>query len=608
MKKKHKALTKLDGIIFAQCIHAGCAWMMEREKQLDDINVFPVPDSDTGTNMSATMKMVKYNLETSNEPSISNVAESVAESALMESRGNSGAILSQFFQGFAESVHGQSAINTQDFAKALSNASYQAYQAVSDPKEGTILTVMREWSQYINDTISSAPFFSLLILRSLKYAEKVLQKTKTQMEVLKNADVVDAGAQGFVYMLEGIVNYIQQGYTQREFWKTISSEETQDVEIESSTRKLQYTMECLLLGNGLNHYLIREELESFCSSVVIAGSKQKAKIVLQTNEPALVVKKLRNHGEVQQEKIDDTFQQNRVIYNENLADIALVTDSACDLPDTWIQEHHIHKVPFRINIENESYLDELTIQDEDFYTILTKTGKLAKTSQPSQADFARTYDWTKKYFKKTISIHLSRALSACEQAARQTALRYTEGSIFVLDSKSASLGTGMLVLYAAKLIENNADWDLICKQLEKLTAKIKVYFMVKDVSYLIKGGRLSGKKGMMAKMLNIKPILYLDESGSIVPKDKAVGIRAANKKMFSYVSQSIKEGKKYWAGVAHTNNLSLAESYKNKINKILQPDEIMVCTLSPTLGAHTGPNAIGVAFMELDQEDIDLIA
>lgn len=600
------AISELDGIIFAQSLYSGCIWMMEREKQLDDINVFPVPDSDTGTNMSATMKMVKSNLEDMSELSISTVAENVAEAALMESRGNSGAILSQFFQGFSDAISGKSTIDTLCFAKAVSDASHQAYQAVSNPKEGTILTVMREWSQYLVNMAPAVPYFSILIPRSLQYSQKVLQNTKKQMEVLRKADVVDAGAQGFVYLLEGIVDFIQKGYTQRKVWMDAEIESVKTMEEQNKGKLFRFAMECLLQGTTLKHALIREELEALAGSIVIAGSKQKIRLILQTDRPDHVVQVLRKFGEVQQEKIDDLYQQNRDIYKDNTNSIALVTDTSCDLPESVIEKYNIHKVPFRLHVNNESYLDELTIRDDEFYGILLKTGAMAKTSQPSQADFSRIYDWTTKYFDKTLSIHLSRALSACEQAARQTALRYSSSCIKVIDSHNACVGLGLLVLYAAKLIDKQVPWDEICTKVDAIRSKLHIYFMVNDINYLIKGGRLSAKQGMMAKLLKIKPILHLNEEGAIEPFDKAIGVKLANHKMFSHLLSAVKTDKKYWISIAYTTNNTQAELYKRKLTDAVKPDEIFMCQASPTIGAHTGPYVIGVSTLELDSDDIVL--
>jgi uncharacterized protein len=606
MKIFDGAISELDGIVFAQSLYSGCIWMMEREKQLDDINVFPVPDSDTGTNMSATMKMVKSNLEDLSELSISTVAENVAEASLMESRGNSGAILSQFFQGFSDAIAGKSTIDTLSFAKAVSDASHQAYQAVSNPKEGTILTVMREWSQYLVNTAPSIPYFSILIPRSLQFSQKILQNTKKQMEVLRKADVVDAGAQGFVYLLEGIVDYIQKGYTQRKVWMDAEIESVKTMEEQNKGKLYRFAMECLLQGTTLKHALIREELEAFAGSIVIAGSKQKIRIILQTDRPNHVVKALRKFGEVQQEKIDDLSQQNRDIYKENINSIAIVTDTSCDLPENVIEKYNIHKVPFRLHVNNESFLDELTITDDEFYGILLKTGSMAKTSQPSQADFSRIYDWTTKYFEKTLSIHLSRALSACEQAARQTALRYSSSSIEVIDSSNASVGLGLLVLYAARLIEKQVSWEELCMKVEAIKSKLHIYFMVNDINYLIKGGRLSAKQGMMAKLLNIKPILHLNDQGAIESFDKAIGVKLANHKMFSHIQSIVNSDKKYWISIAYTTQTVQAEVYKQKLLNSIKPDEIFTCQASPTIGSHTGPHVMGIAILELNADDIVL--
>lgn len=130
--------------------------------------------------------------------------------------------------------------------------------------------------------------------------------------------------------------------------------------------------------------------------------------------------------------------------------------------------------------------------------------------------------------------------------------------------------------------------------------------MVNDINYLIKGGRLSAKKGMMAKLLNIKPILHLNEQGAIEPFDKAIGVKLANHKMFSHIQSAVKADKKYWISIAYTNNNAQAELYQRKLADSVKPDEIFMCQASPTIGAHTGPHVIGVATLELDSGDIVL--
>ncbi len=282
MELKRNRIQFMDGNRFNRSVVAASKWLIEREKQLDDINVFPVPDSDTGTNMGATLRSVALDPEIVNASSIAESSRLIADSIIMNARGNSGAILAQFFQGLAEGFEKYRKVSTKDFAQAAKIASDRAAEAVADPKEGTILTVIREWSQKFVHLSQTEDDFSPLIHQTLETAKESLAHTKEQMEVLRKANVVDAGAQGFVYLLEGIANYIEQGRTRRDLWKKVTEESqkasTKDIPL--ATSQYRYCTECILFGENLETKTIQSQLTAFADSVVVVGSKKKSRFML----------------------------------------------------------------------------------------------------------------------------------------------------------------------------------------------------------------------------------------------------------------------------------------------------------------------------------------
>jgi len=203
----------LDGIRLKNAIIEASKLLDDMKEMVNKINVFPIPDKDTGTNMSHTMNRVSAKISTTNNHVISIVGSKLAETALMEAQGCSGIILAQFFSGFAESITDKVRLTTEAFAEAVQSAKEKAYMALSNPMEGTILTVINDWTNYIENAAKKTDDFVEILKAGLLKAKTSLAETPRKIEVLKKAGVVDAGAQGFIHILEGIEKFINSGKT-----------------------------------------------------------------------------------------------------------------------------------------------------------------------------------------------------------------------------------------------------------------------------------------------------------------------------------------------------------------------------------------------------------
>ena len=205
-------ITYLDGMRLHRALVAGINNVISNQEYLNKINVFPVPDGDTGTNMAFTLTSILDSTQKKVYPRVDDMLARIADAALDVARGNSGVILAQFFQGLSDGSAGVDKMTPESLSKAIQFAAEYAREALADPKEGTILTVITEFSNHLIKQINNQiDDFEHLMEHGIKEAEKSLENTPNLLAVLKKAGVVDAGAQGFVDLLHGIFNFIKNG-------------------------------------------------------------------------------------------------------------------------------------------------------------------------------------------------------------------------------------------------------------------------------------------------------------------------------------------------------------------------------------------------------------
>ena len=239
--------TILDGNDFFKLFSYGASEVISNRDKLNKINVFPVADGDTGNNLVFTLNSVLDYAEV--KDSVYETLKSMAEASLSGARGNSGVIFAQYIAGLASETKGKASIMLHDFANASKNSAYSLYNALSNPVEGTMLTVIKDWSNYIVDNHKNYDSFDDLFEESVGYASKSLDNTKEQLEILKKNDVVDSGAKGFVLFLEGALRYLHGEVLpeiKRFSLNDLSSSHDSLTHEESSYR---YCTECIIKGN-----------------------------------------------------------------------------------------------------------------------------------------------------------------------------------------------------------------------------------------------------------------------------------------------------------------------------------------------------------------------
>jgi len=591
-------LNEMDGRRLYYTFIAGARKVIEHQVELNKINVFPVNDGDTGTNLASTIRAVIDSLHPHRSYKIT--ADRIAETTLINARGNSGIIFAQFLYGMSMETGNFKTINISQFAESVKNSIRYIYEAVSNPVEGTMLTVIKDWANYIYESRFRITDFNELFISSLSILNKSLIETKSKLAVLAKANVVDAGARGFVFFVEGIIDFISNSNLKELIQVKAETGVFEKIE-ETIPEKVEFRFctEALIKNSSIDNNTLRSKLEKYGNSIVVAGSDRMRRIHLHTNTPADLFNELRFTGTIAFQKADDMVRQSDVVYNRKWK-IALVTDSTCDLSQDLIDKYQINMLPININFGENHYLDKITIQPEQFYTLLEENKDYPKSSQVNEKAFINLYSHLASHYDSIIAIHLSDKLSGTFNSSQKAALSISKEfnkPISVINSKNLSGALGLVILRAAQAIEEGYSHDQIVKMSESWVKKLKIFVSVRDIKYLIRGGRLSATKGLIARILNVNPIVTIDESGKAIVFDKAFNQKANMEKVMGYIRKLNQDNQIWNYIVLHANNLEAAKWYCEKMVALTMKTPSSVVNISPIIGANAGIGAAGIAFL-----------
>ena len=564
---------------------------------MNDINVFPVPDGDTGTNMAMTMESIAEGAQDCGDSSLDTVSDAIAESAIQGARGNSGVILAQFFQGLTENFKGKLRISTKSFAHAANVAVDKAKDAISNPREGTIITVMRDWADYVAEHAPHKHDFAELLSSSLVKAKQSLADTPKKLKVLEKAGVVDSGAEGFVHMIEGMVDFINTGKIAAMGVRHKVVDKIRHISHDSHAKsEFRFCTECLLVGKDMNKNLIRENLLNQGDSLIVIGSLKKVRVHIHTNNPDKVFETLSPFGKLQKKKVDDMHSQ--MDDQIEKTGIALVTDSTCDLPQETLDKYNVQVIPVRIHVGEKSYLDRVEMSSADFYQIMKSSDSKLSTSLPSPGSYKQVYGDISKRYESMISIHLASALSGTFNSARVAAKDFAQQLKYdMVDARTTSAALGLIVNEAGQLIQQGAKHEEIVDRIKDAIRNTRIFISIPTLKYLIRSGRVNWAKGFIGSAINMKPLLTVDAQGHAVELAKVFGKRNLVKKTLSLATQFGQSVKNPKIGIVHVLAPQVANQFKQHLEGIFQNQEIFITDASPALGVHTGIGSVAIAVM-----------
>lgn len=597
--KTQMKIRYLNGARMQRAITAGANYVISRQDYLNSINVFPVSDSDTGTNVSVTLKAVLRSLDPANNESTNIVLGDAANAALDDARGNSGVIFAQFFQGFYDGSKNLHRIDAEGFVDAYQLGVDYAYQAVADPKQGTILSVLTESANNLRHMVNNGMHdFSHLIDHAVHKAQDTLKKTTSQLKVLKKHNVVDAGAQAFVDFLVGISESIKTGKVTK-----IDSIEKMEEPIathhafdENADHKFQYCTECMVIGDNIDQDKLREQLKILGDSLVVAGSDTRKRVHIHVNDPQTVFRLCEQYGTVSQEKADDMFAQVKIKHSA-ATQVVIVTDSAADLPAKVIDDLQIQVVPLRLQIGDTSHIDKLTINPTQCYQAQQDGKQKLTTSQPSFNDFANKYRYLASHYQNIISIHIPAEMSATVTTAKNARPDTIKGRFNAIDSNNICVGLGLIVRYAAQLAQKGIGYEEVIRKIEQTIHATSTYAVFADLTYAVRSGRIPEAVKKVTDILHIRPVMTINQKTGGKPKPTGVlwGKKSMAKRFANYLNKQIKPNKQYHLAVSHCmaeQEARLLEKLLKEKNSNILSSYITDCSIA--LGVHSGPGTLCV--------------
>ena len=314
----------IEGKMLRDMFVSGANNLQNHKELVDKLNVFPVPDGDTGTNMSLTISYAMKELAKVENDSITEIGKSLSKGSLMGARGNSGVILSQIIRGFSKSIEGKEQISTEDLAKAFKNGSDTAYKAVIKPIEGTILTVVRESGEYAIKAAKKEKDLLKFLEMVIDEANKSLERTPELLKNLKEAGVVDSGGKGLVLIYEGMYEALKGNPIKTKDLNdsNVSEVKQAGTSINTEDIKFCYCTEFILESNSISDTEIRDIMLKYGDSLAVVGDEGIIKVHVHTNDPGLVLQDALKHGQLVTIKIENMKLQHENILVGDTDEIA----------------------------------------------------------------------------------------------------------------------------------------------------------------------------------------------------------------------------------------------------------------------------------------------
>lgn len=617
---------------------AGARRVIAARDGLNKINVFPVADGDTGNNLAFTLGSVLNGALSRRSRHIGELLKRIGDDAIDGARGNSGAILAQFLHGVAEHARAQPALDAQTLAAAVRHGADSARSALAHPVEGTILSVIDSFADAMEEAATRlrddprGGFSSALV-----QARSALARTPQQMALLQKAGVVDAGAQGFVDLLEGIAEFVDGGpramrlrthlraanesddihahdvhghevhghdvheHDVREHGDTHDDGHAAHGEVDPERR---WCTECLLIvdsgrGTPIQREPLRAALEAIgADSMVLAGGGTRMRVHAHVGAPQQLFDACAAFATVEGMKADDMLLQSR---SPARADrIAVITDSAADLPEVIIERHAIHVVPVRVNLDGRDYLDKVGLATGEFYRRMAASHQLPRTSQPPPGDFRRQFEFLCAHHPVVVYVGLSRAISGTLQSAEHAAARGDAAKVRVFDTINVAGGQGLLTWRAAELADAGADADAILRELERLRPLTLTWAMARDISHAVRGGRIPAWAEPAVRVTGLTPIARVNADGKLGIAGGLFAKAKAPEAFAAYVAKRARKalGKQTLLRliVGHCDARADGQRLLAALRERVDVVEAHLVDTGPAIGAHAGRGTLVASF------------
>ncbi len=583
----------LNGKDLYQMFNYGTNFVIQERKLLNDINVFPVPDGDTGNNLVHTMQTISRESEVSD--SFAKTLDSISDSALIGARGNSGIIFAQFVNGLRMTAINKDKVSINEFTEMALNSVKYIYSSLSSPVEGTMLSVIKDWAEGLKNILTKVKSIQDYFKLAFKKAELSLERTKEQLAVLKKNNVVDSGALGFVLFLKGINSYFNEEEIEQLDFEELNIDYTHDFDEKVSYR---YCTEGLVEYKDVSETEIKSALKDLGDSLVVVMGTHMFRVHIHTDKPELVFKRITVFGKIISQKVDDMIQD--IAFKKSKKDTVIVTDSIADIDREYLLENDVAILPINITINDVTYYDKLTINNEILFDMIETGEEYPTTSTPTIKYINDLFSKLLLNYKNIVVILVADKLSATYKAVKiETDKLVDKGkNIFVIDSYNNSVSQGLLVKKAVEMLDEGLAVEELVSEIEKIKTKTEILVCLETFKYATMSGRLPKAIGKIGMFFKIRPIMTLSETGKGSAFGFALSQKGITKKIVNYVKKDLEKNEIDSYALIHCLNPKLLEEYKQIFTDLIGKEPEYVSVVSSATAIHSGKGSVAIGYIK----------
>ena len=580
-------------------LQSGLSALKKDEGLFNRINVFPVADADTGTNMLLTAEGLITDVDTS---SLTSFLDNLSSKALLSARGNSGTILASFVTGLIEHIKKTDFQNFSIHAlsESVNHGTEKAYSAVANPKEGTMLSVMRGWGEGLRDLSQQQSNVVDTLEKSLDSAKGSLLATTQQMEILKSKNLLDAGALAFYRYIEGIVQTIGHSHRKSDAtFENLIPKEVFNYHAETQLDEVPYYRYCtegVIQTSGQNQSgleSLRAIVNAHGDSQVVSDAGEMIKFHVHTDTPWEVFEQVSALGKLVSQKTDDMLRQYTLEHSAG-GPLAILADSGSDLPQELIDSLGIDVVPLNIVIGGHSYLDRIELSTKQFFAL---DGKKS-TAQPSVGVVKLRLEALLQKYEKILIISLASALSGTYQSYQQAiTLLHAEDRVMLVDSKQNSVALGLLVLNAARAVAAGEPVDKIKAEAEAQADKAHIYVALDKLETMVKSGRVKPNVGQLLEFVSAKPVVTLDEKGGGDLAMIGFGRKHQFNKLMKRIENDHRQRNIKQYALIYTDNEKVIGPYLNRVRELTGLEPEFIKQSSPIYALMAGHDALAIGYV-----------
>lgn len=590
-------LSNLSPQTLYEAIVRGCHSLVAARDQLNKINIFPVADGDTGDNLASTANAIIHYANP--KPSFNEMLNSVADASVLGARGNSGIIFSQFFNGLANNASDKENMSVNDFSSILTHAARRVRESIATPINGTILTMIEALANAFNTHSDEKSCFTSMRDKLLPLLKDALHTTTDAIAVLKQANVVDAGALGFYFFVEGFTNFLSNTPSVAPLQTTEIIPQTEHHSTSNTPPEFRYCTEAILRADNLDKSQLAALIEKHGDSLAFTGNDRVCRFHIHTNEPWHVFTPLLEQGTVEHPKVDDMQRQFEVSH-ERKHSIALVTDSGADIPHDLKDDYQLHLIPINVHLDEHTLLDRYCFEPTAFYHNLKSLKNHPKTSQPTPKLIEDKLAYLSQHYEHVLVISVAKSISGTHDVFAKTADKHD--NIHVIDSRTNSGAQGLLVHYAGELIKAGLPFNTLIERVEAATAETSLLVMVNDLDALIRSGRINKIAGKIGKFSGLKPIISIDKTGKASFLTQAFNANNALSKIIDITLEQLRTSNKELASycIIHAGAKEEALAFASLTTQAFGKPPAYIEEVSTAIGLHAGQGCVALATRMMD--------